>query len=119
LACADDEQHSLPLEAMAAALAQVGVPCRMLGARVPPAALIDAVSRTGPAVVVLWSHAAATAHVDQLQRLLAGPRRPLLVLASGPGWSAEPLPPEVATPAGLSEAMRLAMAAADSSETSS
>jgi DNA-binding transcriptional MerR regulator len=119
LACADDEQHSLPLEAMAAALAQVGAPCRMLGARVPPAALMDSVTRTGPAVVVLWSQAAATAHVDQLQGLLTGPRRPLLVLAGGPGWDAESLPSEVATPASLSESLRLAMAAADSSKTSS
>jgi DNA-binding transcriptional MerR regulator len=119
LACADDEQHSLPLEAMAAALAQVGVPCRMLGARVPPAALIDSVSRTGPAVVMLWSHAAATANVDELQELLTGPRRPLLVLAGGPGWNAGSLPPGVATPASLGESLRLAMAAADSPETSS
>ncbi len=39
LACADEEQHSLPLEALAAALAAAGVPTRMLGARVPPRAL--------------------------------------------------------------------------------
>jgi MerR family transcriptional regulator, light-induced transcriptional regulator len=86
---------------------------------VPPAALMDSVTRTGPAVVVLWSQAAATAHVDQLQGLLTGPRRPLLVLAGGPGWDAESLPSEVATPASLSESLRLAMAAADSSKTSS
>ena len=116
LACADEEQHSLPLEALAAALAQAGVACRMLGARVPTAALIDSVRRTGPAVVVLWSHAAETADVNQLGGLLAGRRRPLLVLAGGPGWDPESLPSEVVTPVSLSEAMSLVMAAADSSD---
>jgi MerR family transcriptional regulator, light-induced transcriptional regulator len=116
LACTDEEQHSLPLEALAAALAQAGVACRMLGARVPPGALIDSVRRTGPAVVVLWAHAAETADVNQLRGLLAGPRRPLLVLAGGPGWDPESLPSEVVTPASLRDAMSLAMAAADVSD---
>ena len=39
LACADEEQHSLPLEALAAALAERGIGARLLGARVPPDAL--------------------------------------------------------------------------------
>jgi MerR family transcriptional regulator, light-induced transcriptional regulator len=116
LACTDEEQHSLPLEALAAALAQAGVACRMLGARVPPAALIDSVRRTGPAVVVLWAHTAETADVNQLRRLLAGPRRPLLVLAGGPGWDPGSLPSDVVMPASLSDAMRLARAAADASD---
>jgi hypothetical protein len=113
LACADEEQHSLPLEALAAALAQAGVPCRLLGARVPPAALIESIGRTGPAVVMLWSHVAETARVDQLHGLLAGPSRPLIVLAGGPGWDADMLPPDVVAPVSLSDAMRLAMAAAE------
>jgi methylmalonyl-CoA mutase cobalamin-binding subunit len=112
LACTDEEQHSLPLEALAAALAQTGVACRILGARVPPAALIDSVRRTGPAVVVLWAHTAETADVSQLRGLLTGRGRPLLVLAGGPGWDPETLPPEVVTPVSLADALRLAMAAA-------
>ncbi len=116
LACTDEEQHSLPLEALAAALAQAGMACRMLGARVPPVALIDSVRRTGPAVVVLWAHTAETADVNQLRGLLAGPRRPLLVLAGGPGWDPESLPSEVVTPASLRDAVSLAMAAADVSD---
>jgi MerR family transcriptional regulator, light-induced transcriptional regulator len=117
LACADEEQHSLPLEALAAALAEVGVPCRMLGARVPPSALIDSIKRTGPAVVVVWSQATGTADVDQLRGLLTSPGRPLLLLAGGPGWDAESLPPAVVTPVSLDDALRLAMAAADATET--
>jgi DNA-binding transcriptional MerR regulator len=116
LACTDEEQHSLPLEALAAALAQTGVACRILGARVPPAALIDSVRRTGPSVVVLWAHTAETADVNQLRGLLAGPRRPLLVLAGGPGWDPESLPSDVVMPVSLSDAMRLVMAAADLSD---
>jgi DNA-binding transcriptional MerR regulator len=116
LACTDEEQHSLPLEALAAALAQKGVPCRMLGARVPTGALAEAVARTGPAVVVLWSHSAATADVDQLRPLLSGRGRPLLVLAGGPGWDPAELPPGVVAPAGLTEAVRLAVVAARSSD---
>ncbi len=48
LACADEEQHSLALEALAAALAEAGVGYRMLGARVPVTALLGATRRTRP-----------------------------------------------------------------------
>lgn len=107
LACTDEEQHSLPLEALAAALAADGVGSRLLGARVPPAALTDAVERTGPDVVMLWSHAPETAHVAQLHALLDAPRRPVLILAGGPGWTPGELPPGVAAPTSLGEALRL------------
>ena len=74
LACADEEQHSLALEALAAALSEAGVGCRMLGARVPPGALRDAVARTGPAAVVLWAQLPETADTAQLTPLLRGAR---------------------------------------------
>jgi hypothetical protein len=108
LACADEEQHSLPLEAMAAALAEEGVPTRLLGARVPTAALAEAIERIGPAVVVLWAHSPATGDVDQLQAVLHGPNRPMLVIAGGPGWPVHELPPDVAAPSSLGEALWLA-----------
>ncbi len=114
LSCADEEQHTLPLEALAAALAEAGVSYRMLGARVPVEALVDAVTRTGPAAVVLWSHTRATADPQQLAALLAAPRRPLLALAAGPGWRADTLPAGVVHPVDLSEAISLAMAVRDS-----
>ncbi|MEV4753721.1 MerR family transcriptional regulator [Micromonospora sp. NPDC049559] len=110
LACADEEQHSLPLEALAAALAEVGVGCRLLGARVPAAALLGAVHRTGPAAVAVWSHAPATADPGPLAALLASRRRPLLVLAAGPGWHPPALPPGVLRPGTLEEALALAVA---------
>jgi MerR family transcriptional regulator, light-induced transcriptional regulator len=110
LACAEDEQHSLPLEAMAAALAEKGLTSRLLGARVPVGALADAVERIGPAVVVVWSQASTTGDNDQLRALLQGPRRPMLVIAGGPGWRADELPDGVALPSSLTEAVRLASA---------
>ncbi|WP_319461935.1 MerR family transcriptional regulator [Micromonospora sp. RTP1Z1] len=118
LSCADEEQHSLPLEALAAALAEAGVSYRMLGARVPVTALVEAVTRTGPAAVVVWSHTRATADPGQLSALLAAPRRPLLVLAAGPGWRADTLPAGVVRPADLAEALSLALAVRDSLEQS-
>ncbi|MDG4803799.1 MerR family transcriptional regulator [Micromonospora sp. WMMD980] len=114
LSCADEEQHSLPLEALAAALAEAGVSYRMLGARVPVPALVEAVNRTGPAAVVLWSHTRATADPHQLAALLAVPRRPLLALAAGPGWRADSLPAGVVRPVDLAEALSLAVAVRDS-----
>ncbi|MEU5551773.1 MULTISPECIES: MerR family transcriptional regulator [unclassified Micromonospora] len=114
LSCADEEQHSLPLEALAAALAEAGVAHRMLGARVPVRALLDAIDRTGPAAVVVWSHTRATADATQLSALLTVPRRPLLVLAAGPGWRAESLPAGVVRPIDLTEAVSLIVAVRDS-----
>jgi hypothetical protein len=49
------EPHSLPLDALAAALAEAGIPAIPLGARAPSDAIRDAARRTGPAVVVLWA----------------------------------------------------------------
>ncbi|MEU9337310.1 MerR family transcriptional regulator [Streptomyces sp. NPDC048290] len=92
LACAPDEQHSLPLEALDAALEEARVPTRMLGAAVPTEALLACVRRTGPAAVVLWAQARATAspslarHVAGLEWGPAGARSRPLVLPTGPGW---------------------------------
>ncbi|GGN26248.1 hypothetical protein FHR83_007313 [Actinoplanes campanulatus] len=111
LAAADEEQHTLPLEALAAALAEGGVPSRLLGARVPPRALLDAVDRTGPTVVVLWSQVPATGDVIQLDRLLALPRPPLVIGAAGPGWPTASLPPPVTRLTGLTGAVHVVKAA--------
>jgi hypothetical protein len=111
LACTDEENHSLPLEALAAALAQAHVMCRTLGARVPPPALRAAVRRTGPAAVLLWSHHPRTASPDQLTALSGDRTRPMLLAAAGPGWKLDEMPPGVATPRTLGEAVDLLRAA--------
>jgi MerR family transcriptional regulator, light-induced transcriptional regulator len=111
LSAAEEEQHTLPMEALAAALAESGVPVRQLGARVPARALADAVARTGPEVVILWSQLPATGDPAQLRDLLAGSRRPMLVAAAGPGWRKDELPDEVPLLATLSDAVRVVRAA--------
>lgn len=111
LACADEEQHTLALEALAAALAEVGVLTRLLGARVPPTALVAAIDRTGPAAVVLWSQTTVTAGTDQLQAVRAGRHRPVLVLAVGPGWPVAELPAGVRHAGSLADAVALCRAA--------
>jgi DNA-binding transcriptional MerR regulator len=92
LACAAEELHSLPLEALAASLAARGVRSRMLGARVPVAALAAAMAKTGPRAVVLWAHTPATASVAQLRAAVTARPRPALVAAAGPGWAQGLLP---------------------------
>jgi DNA-binding transcriptional MerR regulator len=105
LACADDEQHSLPLYALAAALAERRVSTRMLGARTPPAALAEAVARIGPAAAFIWSQTPATADAAQLARL-PRQRPPLRLLVAGPGWLAPP--PSARQVATLPEAVQQA-----------
>jgi hypothetical protein len=84
LACVGEEQHSLPLHALAAALAERGVLARQLGMRVPSQALISAVRRSGPAVVVLYASMPVRDPdlLDELDRVRPKPR----VLVGGPGW---------------------------------
>jgi hypothetical protein len=110
LTCADEEQHSLPIEALSAALAEAGVAARMLGARMPPKALEAAIQKTGPLAVLIWSQQALTADPQQLSAVLEGRGRPVVVAAGGPGWSA--LPGGVDRPETLADALALLTSAA-------
>ncbi|MEU0232284.1 MULTISPECIES: MerR family transcriptional regulator [unclassified Streptomyces] len=111
LACVPGEQHTLPLEALAAGLSERGLPTRMFGAAVPAEALDAAVRRMGPAAVVLWSQARSTAN-HALARHVAGSSfgvkgartRPLILLA-GPGWAGRDPEPGMLRPGGLREAL--------------
>ncbi len=101
LAAAEEEQHTLPLYALAAALAERQIGALVLGARLPRAALADAVRRTGPAAVFVWSQLPATGDPDQLAALPA--QRPAArLVVGGPGWHS--------TPAGTVRADHLAQA---------
>jgi hypothetical protein len=106
LACAPDEQHSLPLSALAAALAEHGIGARLLGGGLPLAALRAAVRRTGPAALMVWSHAATSADVRLLDALPVL-RPPVAVLAGGAGWLGRPLPARVTFVADLASAVGL------------
>jgi hypothetical protein len=92
LACAEEEQHALPVHALSAALAELGVPSRVLGARVPRDALADMVQRSGPAAVFIWSHLPETGTVEQLDAI-PRLRPPVPVFVGGPGWNRAALPP--------------------------
>jgi MerR family transcriptional regulator, light-induced transcriptional regulator len=92
LACLDEEQHSLPLHAVAAALAERGVSARQLGMRVPSSALASAVRRSGPAVVLLFA-AMPVVSADGLRDLTRVRPSPRL-LVGGPGWPLD-VPPSV------------------------
>jgi len=105
LACTGEEQHSLPIETLAAALAERGVAVRMLGARVPPATLVAAVRRTGPTAVGLWAQVPAAAVPAVLLALAALPARPHQIAALGPGWARVELPDWAGRPAGLPDAV--------------
>jgi hypothetical protein len=105
LACTAEEQHSLPLLALATALGAAGIPANTLGARVPATALRAAVQRTGPAAVGLWSHAARTADVRTLRHLAESPYALQFLAALGPGWAKAQLPGTVAYPGSLRRAV--------------
>ena len=106
LACAPDDQHSLPLHALSAGLAERGTASRVLGAAMPTEALHAAVRRTGPAVLFVWSQLRATADVAALTTLPLT-RPPTALLVGGPGWDVQQLPDRVGAAAGLAHAVEL------------
>lgn len=121
LAALTPEDHRLPMVALSAALAERAVPVRMLGVRLPLQALADAVVRTGPAAVFLWSSGCAPGEpqgqpeLPRPDRFLAVRPRPALVLG-GPGWEGERWRQEVTWVPDLDEAVRtlVALTATDS-----
>ncbi|SEF37172.1 MerR HTH family regulatory protein [Amycolatopsis pretoriensis] len=94
LACADGERHTLPLEALRAALAERGRAALFLGASLPVVALEDAVTRTKTAAVAVWA-----SRPRELVPEINGAR----VLLLGPGWP--PARGSAARPATLPEAL--------------
>ena len=88
LAAVPEELHTLPLDALAAALAERGCASRNLGARVPPSALMGALDVLAPQCVLLWAHDPVLARLAPVAKVAA--RTP--VLLGGPGWHRMPLP---------------------------
>jgi DNA-binding transcriptional MerR regulator len=87
LACTEGEQHTLPLAALSAALAEYRVPSRMLGAATPALSLERAVLETRPGTVVLWAQREETASPGALRALS---RYPVRRIVAGPGWGTRP-----------------------------
>lgn len=84
LACAPDEQHTLPLEAVRAALAERDVAARFLGARLPADALCESAAKLRPTTIVVWAHTSSLARRVPLSQV--GDSCSVLLLG-GPGWS--------------------------------
>ncbi|MEV8326986.1 MerR family transcriptional regulator [Kitasatospora sp. NPDC056731] len=105
------ELHALPLEALAAGLAERGLPFRMFGPALPTEALLEAVRRTGPPAVLLWSQVARTADRALARRVAEtawgphGARTRPVVLTAGPGWTGPRRPPGALRPRDLPTAL--------------
>ncbi|MER5647370.1 MerR family transcriptional regulator [Streptosporangium sp. NPDC002524] len=111
LACAENDLHSLPIYALAAALtAEHGLETRVLGARTPYPALADAMRRLGPSVVFVWSQLPETGDPAPLASLPVL-RPPSLVVAGGMGWW-DDMPASVRHVASFQEALTRIVTAA-------
>ncbi len=105
LACTENDTHTLPLEALRAALVERGDAALMLGADVPNEALVDALKRTArPTTVVLWAHSSDTADIDMAKAAVAERAR---LLVAGPGWTSARLPKKAVRVDSLQTALRV------------
>jgi DNA-binding transcriptional MerR regulator len=100
LASTDRDDHTLALWAVAAGLAERGIGARMLGRRVPFTAVGDAMKRTGPAVVFMWSQIPGSADASNIAQLPDMRPAPTLLIG-GKGWVGE-------VPAGVERVCSLA-----------
>jgi len=111
LSALEPDDHRLSLVAAGAALSEQGVPVRMLGVRLPWRALSDAVARTGPAAVLVWSQGGRHHGVPGEPLRLAPVRpRPAVVLG-GPGWEGRKWDGDATRAANLPDAVALLVAA--------
>jgi DNA-binding transcriptional MerR regulator len=105
LCCAPDEQHSLPLYVLRAALARKGIGTQLLGAALPTAALAAAVRRTGPAAVAVWAQLPRHARAEVFTEV-PRTRQRVRLFACGPGWFTTELPGRVDRLDDLCEALQ-------------
>ncbi|WP_344043996.1 MerR family transcriptional regulator, partial [Saccharothrix xinjiangensis] len=110
LACAPDEQHTLPLEALGAALSERDSTWRNLGARLPARALLAAVDKIRPAAVVVWAHRDDLARGVPLDELVNG--SDAVVAVAGAGWAEVATPPAVERLTSLRDGVRVVLRAA-------
>ena len=101
LAATPGERHTLPLAALAAALAERGTPAVLL-ADLPPADLAGALAAVRPHATLLWSRTSATASAPALDALTRPGRT---VYAAGPGWQPGALPAAVTHVGTLADAL--------------
>jgi hypothetical protein len=94
LVCAPSEAHVLPLHALAAALAELLIPSRVLGAASPIGATRAAVRQVQPCALVVWAQSPRTADPGVFAHL-PPVRGGCRLLAAGPGWDSTSLPGRV------------------------
>jgi DNA-binding transcriptional MerR regulator len=85
IAAVGEEQHSLPLHALEAALCELGIKTHFLGARTPLEAISATVTRLAPPAVFLWAllpHNANPEFFTNLPQIRPAPR----IILGGPGW---------------------------------
>ncbi len=111
LASAPEDQHALPLHALAAALAERGTGCRVLGGSLPASALQAAVRRIGPSALFVWSQLAGPGGAAAVADLPVQ-RPPTAVVVGGPGWRPDELPERVTVARDLADAVELLASAA-------
>ncbi len=109
LSCAEGDHHTLPLHALAAALAETGIGTRILGSGIPAQNLVASVRRCGPEVVFLFARLPVqdTTVLEQLPRQRPAP----LVIVGGPGWERCALPGGAVQVPTLTEAVSAVVAA--------
>lgn len=86
LCCTPNDQHSLALLALRAALAEQQVTAIMLGTQLPQEALVAAAIRLRPRAIVLWASMEAHADLSVLQTVPEH-RPPTRLFVAGPGWT--------------------------------
>jgi hypothetical protein len=86
------DEHVLPLHAVRAALAERGVPCRLLGPRTPMSALASAARRTRAAAVLTWLSTPDAEAVAGLAEVARAHRR-VRIFLGGPGWGSGEVQP--------------------------
>ena len=84
LAGANNERHQLPLWALAATLAEANIRTLMMGSGMPTDALGEALIKTGPAAVFIWSQIGPS-DLAELDRLPVT-RQAARIVVGGPGW---------------------------------
>lgn len=106
LACAPDDEHVLPLHALAAALTERRVRNCVIGPSTPASVTAEAIRRLNPSAVLVWSQLEETADPAVLigqPAIRAGHR----LAAAGPGWAHVRLPARVENPQSLGDAVAL------------
>jgi methanogenic corrinoid protein MtbC1 len=88
LAAVGEEQHSIPLHALEAALRERGIRTYFLGARTPIEAVAATISRLAPPAVFLWALLPENTD-DYFYRDLPHVRPAPRIILGGPGWNAD------------------------------